>query len=191
MPKIGLKNIHFAKVLTDLETGTTYEVPKPFKGAVQADIKPSSSTENFYSDDSLTDSVSALGDIAVDIEIGQLTTEMQAFLLGAKIDANGVIHYSTKDTAPYVAIGYESPLSDPGNSRFEWLYKGKFSLPESSAKTKTDKVEFQTEKISAVFMARQSDGEWKVNVDSNDEGVDASVITNWFKTVYKATTPTV
>lgn len=189
MPKIGLKNIHIAKLLTDTDAATTYELPKKFSGAVQADIKPSSSTENFYSDDQLSDSVSALSDIAVDLEMGDLTTEMQAFLLGAEIDTNGVIHHSTNDIAPYVALLYESAKSD-GSIRYEALYKGKFALPESSAKTKGDKVDFQTEKISATFMARQSDGEWKVNVDSNDTGVGATVITNWYKGVYSKT-PTV
>jgi phi13 family phage major tail protein len=65
------------------------------------------------------------------------------------------------------------------------LYKGKFSLPESSSKTKGDKVDFQTEKISATFIARQNDGKWKAQVDSDDENIGAGVISGWYTTVYK------
>jgi phi13 family phage major tail protein len=72
-------------------------------------------------------------------------------LLGSTVNEDGVLELSASDQAPYVALGFESEKSN-GETRYVWLYKGKFSLPETSNKTKADKPEFQTEKISGVFI---------------------------------------
>lgn len=187
MPLVGLKNLHVAKITKDDDTGTTYDaVVRKIAMAVNASIKPSTSTENFYADDQIAETVNQLGDIVVDLEMGHLTTADQAYLLGATVNTDGVLEFSSTDQAPYVGIGFEAEKSN-GAKRMVWLYKGKFGLPEASSQTKQDKVNFQTEKISATFIARQSDGKWKGQVDSDDEGVDASVITNWFASVYKST----
>jgi len=190
MPLVGLKNLHAVKVNKDDSTGITYDPEiRKIALAVQSDIKPNSSSESFYADDQVAETANQMGDVDVDIELGHLTTADQAFLLGAKVNSDGVLEFSVNDQAPYVAIGFESEKSN-GASRFVWLYKGKFGLPESSNKTKSDKPEFQTEKISAKFIARQSDGKWKGQVDSDDENIGAEVIANWFKNVYTPT-PTV
>lgn len=187
MPLIGLKNLHVVKITKDDDTGTTYDaVVRKIAMAVNASIKPSTSTENFYADDQIAETVNQLGDIAVDLEMGHLTTADQAYLLGAKVNTDGVLEFSASDQAPYVGMGFESEKSN-GAKRMVWLYKGKFSLPEMSNQTKQDKVNFQTEKISATFIARQSDGKWKGQVDSDDTDVDATVISGWFTNVYKPT----
>jgi phi13 family phage major tail protein len=184
MPLVGLKNINVVKVTKDDSTGVTYDAAiRKIALAVQADIKPSTSTENFYADDQIAETVNQLGDIAVDLEIGHLTTDDLAFLLGSTVNTDGVLEHSVNDQAPYVALGFESEKSN-GAKRYVWLYKGKFSLPETSSKTKADKPDFQTEKISGTFIARQSDGKWKGQVDSDDEGIGANVIANWFTAVY-------
>jgi phi13 family phage major tail protein len=186
MPLVGLKNINVVKLTTDTATTSTYDaIVRKIALAVQADIKPSMATENFYADDSIAETVTQLGDIPVDIEIGHLTTADLAFLLGATVNTDGVLELSSNDQAPYVALGFESAKSN-GETRYIWLYKGKFSLPESSSKTKADKPDFQTEKISATFIARQSDGKWKAQVDSDDTSVGANVISGWFTKPYTA-----
>lgn len=183
MPLVGLKNIHVAQITTDTSSGTTYGTVRQIALAVQADVKPTMNTENFYADDQIAETVSQLGEITVDLELGHLSTADQAYLLGSTVNADGVLESSTNDQAPYVAFGFESKKSN-GETRYVWLYKGKFSLPETSNKTKTDKPEFQTEKISAVFAPRLSDGKWKAQVDSDDTGVSATVLTGWFTSVY-------
>jgi phi13 family phage major tail protein len=183
MPLVGLKNINVAKVTKDDDTGATYDAVRKIALAVQADIKPSTSTENFYADDQIAETVNQLGEIAVDLELGHLSTADQAYLLGAKVNSEGVLEFSANDQAPYVALGFESEKSN-GKTRYVWLFKGKFSLPETSNKTKSDKPEFQTEKISGVFSPRQFDGKWKVQVDSDDDSIGANVISNWFTAVY-------
>lgn len=188
MPLVGLKNVHVVKVTKDDSTGTTYDTEiRKIALAVQADVKPSSTSESFYADDQIAETVNQLGDVAVDLEMGHLSTADQAFLLGANVNSDGVLEFSVNDQAPYLALGFEAEKSN-GATRFVWLYKGKFGLPETSNKTKADKPEFQTEKISGTFMARQSDGKWKGQVDSDDTGIGANVISSWYTKVYTAPT---
>lgn len=187
MPLIGLKNVTVVKLTTDDATSTVYDATaRKIALAVQADIKPSVNTENFYADDQLAETVSQLGEISVDLEMGHLSTADQAFLLGATINSEGVLISKTTDRAPYVALGFESEKSN-GATRYVWLYKGKFSLPETTNKTKQDKPDFQTEKISGTFSSRMSDGQWRALVDSDDENIGANVITNWFTKPYEPT----
>jgi phi13 family phage major tail protein len=186
MPLVGLKNLNVVKITKDDDTGTTYDAQvRKLALAVQADIKPSMTSENFYADDQIAETVNQLGDIAVDLEMGHLTTADQAYLLGTTVNTDGVLEFKSTDQAPYVAIGFESEKSN-GKTRYVWLYKGKFSLPETTNKTKADKPEFQTEKISGVFSPRQSDGKWKAQVDSDDTGIGANVINNWFTKPYES-----
>lgn len=185
MPLIGLKNVHVVKLTNDDSTGVTYDTPvRKIAMAVQADVKPTMNTATFYSDDVLTETVNQLGDISVDLEIGHLSTADQAYLLGSTVNTDGVLESSTNDQAPYVALGFEAQKSN-GETRYVWFYKGKFSLPETSNKSKTDSPEFQTEKISAVFSPRINDGKWKGQVDSDDTSVGTTVISGWYTAPYK------
>lgn len=185
MPLIGLKNVNIVKVTSDSSTATVYDSEvRRIALAVQADVKPSMSKDNFYADDQLAETVTQLGDITVDLEMGHLSTADQAYLLGATINSDGVLEFSAKDQAPYVALGFESQKSN-GATRYVWLYKGKFSLPETSNKTKQDKTDFQTEKISGVFSPRLSDGKWRAQVDSDDESIGTGVVAGWYTKPYE------
>lgn len=187
MPLVGLKNVHVVKITAESSTATTYDaVIRPLAMAVSADIKPSVSTDTFYSDDQLTETVNALGDIAVDLEVGHLATADLAYLLGGTVNSDGVLELSASDQAPYVALGFES-LKSNGGKRYMWLYRGKFTLPENALQTKADKTTFTSEKISGTFSPRLNDGKWKAQVDSDDTGLGTSVISGWYTTVY--TTP--
>lgn len=185
MPLVGLKNVNVVKLTKDDATGVTYDPEvRRIALAVQADIKPSMSTDSFYADDQLAETVTQLGDITVDLEMGHLSTADQAYLLGATVNTDGVLEFKSTDQAPYVALGFESQKSN-GSIRYVWLYKGKFALPETTSKTKADKTDFQTEKISGVFSPRQKDGKWKAQVDSDDETIGANVIADWFTKPYE------
>ncbi|MGM7682657.1 major tail protein [Cytobacillus sp. Hm23] len=183
---IGLKNIHVAKLTKDDEIEVTYETPQRLAKAIEAKIKPNVNSSTLYADDGPAATDSSLGEIEVEINIDALSTQVQSFLLGHKVNGEGVLIKSADDVSPYVALGFSSPTSDGGN-KFVWLYKGKFQLPESNYKTKGDSIEYQTPTISAKFIKRAFDNQWKVEVMSSDEGVSETVINNWFTEVYKET----
>lgn len=179
--QIGLRNIHVA-LFTD-ESTVAYEVPKKISQAITANITPNFETATLYADDQAVEIEETLGDIDVEIGIKDLNTEDYALLLGKTVNSDGVVEDSVDDVAPYVALGFEVPLSG-GGKRLYWYYKGKFQVPSSEHTTKQGATAFQTPTISGKFLARE-DGKWRARIDSNE--TNAAVVDAWFDNVYKPT----
>jgi phi13 family phage major tail protein len=182
--RIGMDKIHYA-IMTD-EEQETYDTPKPILGAITGTVSPTTNTETLYADDQAWETASALGEIEVELNVADLPREVLADLLGATVDANGVLVQSKSDVAPYVAIGFRSQKSN-GKYRYFWLYKGKFQPNEEEFQTKEDSPSFQTPTITGTFISRQTDGKWRARVDEDGVGVKPEVIQNWFSAVYDGT----
>ncbi|MGF7036598.1 phi13 family phage major tail protein [Paenibacillus mucilaginosus] len=178
--RIGLKDLHIAKLLSDDIAGAVYSVPKKYSGVISAKITPSSTTETLYADDGAAETATALGEITVEINLKDLTLDQQAELLGGTI-IDGILVKKDSDTAPYVAVAFRSKKSN-GKYRFKWLLKGRFSLPAEEYKTQGDKPEFQTPVISGVFVKREFDGWWEVTGDEDMPGFTLADV--WFNKVY-------
>ena len=185
MARVGLKNLHAALLLTDTETETTYGEVRKLAPAVTANVTPNVETSELHGDDILQEVEENLSGIDVEIGMTDLTLEDYAFLLGKTIDDNGGIA-DGDEVAPYVALGYEMPLSGGKGSRMVWLYKGKFGIPAEEATTKQGAVEFQTATISGTFMKRVSNKKWRYRIESNETNQD--VIAAWFTEVQKEPT---
>ncbi|MDT2285543.1 hypothetical protein P7H17_04765 [Paenibacillus larvae] len=85
------------------------------------------------------------------------------------------------DQAPYV--GYQG--SESGNAHtYVWLLKGKFALPEEAEKQRRIH-RVPTSKLTAKFLPRDYDGDWKRTVNSGDENIPKTVIETWFDQVYE------
>ncbi|BAU27633.1 phi13 family phage major tail protein [Aneurinibacillus soli] len=179
--QIGLKDLYFALLVADDNTGTVYETPEKIAGAINAKIKPKSNTETLYADDGPSETATALGEIEVEIEVKDLPLAVQAKLFGHKLE-KGVLIKSADDTAPYVALGFRSKKSN-GNYRFVWMYKGKFELPEQEYQTGEDKPKFQTPKAKATFIKREFDNAWQAIGDEDETGFTAKA--TWFTEVYE------
>ena len=180
--RIGLDKLHYA-VMTD-ETTETYATPKPIPGAIEATITPTTNTATLFADDQADEVATSLGGIEVSLNVKDLPPEIRAELLGAKVNADGVLIESKDDVPPYVALGFRS-LKSNGKYRYFWLYKGKFQLSEETFATRTDTPEFQTPTVTAQFVPRAKDGRWRAWVDEDGTSVDPTVITNWFNAVYE------
>ncbi|ALA12416.1 major tail protein [Paenibacillus larvae] len=181
---IGVRNLYVAILKTDDKNGATYDKPVHLAKAVEISVKPNVSSTTFYADDQASESESTLADIEVEITVDQIGSKNAAMLLGAKVDENGVLVWNRDDQAPYVAFGYQG--SESGNAHtYVWLLKGKFALPEESRKTKGESIEYQPPKLTAKFLPRDYDGDWKRTVNSGDENIPKTVIETWFDQVYE------
>lgn len=180
--QIGLKNIHAALVLNEGATTTSYQIPMKISQAITANITPNFNISTLYADDQAVEVDEALGDIDIEIGVKDLSTEEYAFLLGKTVNADGVIEDTVNDVAPYLALGFEIPLTG-GGKRLYWYYKGKFQPPSSEHTTKQGSVTYQTPTISGKFMAR-ADGKWRARIDSTHDTADVNVVKGWFNTVY-------
>jgi phi13 family phage major tail protein len=96
--------------------------------------------------------------------------------------------------APYVALLYKANKSN-GEARYQVLYKGKFELPEESAKTKEGTTDFQTPVMTAIFQPTKHqmtiNGKkkalWKYQVDTDDPDCPTTIDTDFFTDVIQPT----
>lgn len=185
MAQIGLRNMFYAKQLTDVgANGTvagsaTYDTPKRIGNAVSADINPTTNTATLYGDDMAVASDITLNEITVTIETTDIPLEDQAILLGHTYDSvTSSLTAKGSDTAPDVALLFESQKHD-GGIRCVKLLKGKFAPSQETINTKGDQLDYQVPQITGTFVARQSDGAWKI-VKDFAKGADTS---SWFASV--------
>lgn len=183
---VGLNNLHYALLTKDDSTGITYSAPKKVAGAIEAKISPKVNSAILYADDGAAETASSLGEIEVEINLKSLPSEVQKEILGHTLNTEGVLIKKSDDIAPYLALGFSSQNSD-GTTKYVWLFKGKFELPEENFKTKGENVEFQTPSVKAKFVKRDKDNAWQAQVNSGDTGIDPAVIPAWFTAVYTET----
>ena len=178
MALVGLKNIHYAVISADSDSGTTYGTPKKIGNAVSVDINPSTQKAALYGDDMAVATATSMGEVTVTIETTDIPLADLATLLGATADTQtGEIIFKSSDVAPYVGLAFESEKHD-GGIRCMKLLKGKFAQTQETINTKGENIEYQTPKIEGTFVARQSDGGWKQFKD-----VDAGTSTaTWYST---------
>ena len=171
MALVGLKNIHYAKITKDEDTATTYGTLTKIGNAVSVDIQPQTQKAALYGDDMAVATSNAMGEITVTLETTDIPLADQAILLGATVDSvNNTLTFSSTDVAPYVGIAFESEKHD-GGIRCVKLCKGKFAPSQETINTKGENIEYQVPKIEGTFVARQSDGAWKIikDVDAGTE----------------------
>lgn len=165
----GLRGFRFVQLTKDDETGTEYEnqITKLI-GARNIDIKPVLAEGELYGDDQVLDSESSISAVDVSIDLADLPLEDRAKLLGQTYE-NGVLIENKDATPPEIAFGFAAPKSG-GGFRMVWLLKGKMKPLEESAKTKEDKIEYQTQVANFKFTPRLSDGHIRFIADTDEEG---------------------
>lgn len=181
MATIGLRDVHYAKMLTDDSSGATYDEPEKISGAISANVNPNASSSTLFADDGPYDSAATLGEISLELNMADIPPAVSAALLGHTYQG-GMLTKRSTDTPPYVAIGYRS-LKSNGYYRYTWLYKGKFTDGETANATKGDSIEYQTPTITGAFVKRDYDDVWQTEADSDDTNISQTTITNWFSAV--------
>ena len=184
--QIGLKDVHVAIIQSDGVSGTVYDTPVKISRAITAKITPSVNSETLYSDDGVEDELSAFAGCEVEIEQNALTLEHRALILGKKY-ANGELLENSGDIPPKLALLFRSEKSTSTKAkpvyRYCVLYKGKFSEIEDEYETKGEKPNSKTTKIKGKFYDRDYDGNWRLMIDTDAEGVDETRIQQFFESV--------
>jgi phi13 family phage major tail protein len=192
MAKVGLSNLHYAKLVQDIITGVVYETTVKVTGLITANITAASSSATLYADNGPAETASTLGEVRLSIEVSELPVVVAADWLGHTVDG-GIMKSNVGDSAPYIAVMFEG-LKSNNSKRFVKLLKGKAQEPEDNYKTKGESIEFQSQTIELVFVKRDFDGDWKHTADEDHEDYVPSIGTNWYTSVESAgdtTAPTV
>ncbi|GMA48663.1 hypothetical protein GCM10025857_39730 [Alicyclobacillus contaminans] len=180
MAQVGLRNVHYAILTKDDETGVTYSTIKPIPGVVTAKIQPKSNSATLYADDGPAETATTLGEIDADFEFSDLPVDIQADLLGHTVGSDGVLLKKSTDVAPYVAIGFVSQKST-GKDLYVWMLKGKAQVPEADFKTKEDKPDFGTTTLSFTFVRRNYDDAYQAVGD--EDNATFTTGSTWFNSV--------
>lgn len=167
MSKIGVRNVHYAKQLTEdtASAAATYDTVKAVPGLVSIEVTPESNTATLYADNGPYETASSMGQVSVTADLADIDLDVQSDWLGHTYDSSTkTLTKKTTDVAPYVCLMFEFTLAN-GGTRCVKLFKGKFALPTESGQTKGENVEFQTSNISASFVQLKNDARWELVQD--------------------------
>ena len=176
MAQIGLKNIYYAEMTIGDDGAETYGTPKKIGNAVSVDITPTIETTSLYGDDMAVATDINFKEVKVTIETTDIPLEDQATLLGHDFK-EGVLTAKMTDSAPYVALLFESEKHD-GGIRCVKLMKGKFAPSQETINTKGENLEYQVPSIEGTFVANK-DGVWK-KIKDFAKGADTA---SWYTSV--------
>lgn len=186
MPKIGFRNLYFAPMdeETDVEDGTvTYSAPVKISEAISAGLTPNVSEAELYADDRKTDQISSITGYDITMDTRDLKPEIEAKLLGYKVDENGGVLRTGEANAPYGALLFQSQLSN-GEFEYNVFYKVKFAPVTRNNETKGENITFQTPTITGSALPRAVDGALDYSVELAS---DNPVAQGWFDDVYEST----
>lgn len=182
-PKIGLDQVHIAKILSDDENGIVYDTPIALKGAVNATVNPNSDVATDYGDNGVFFVTNNRGNTEMALELIDVDPDSLALMLGQTKSA-GITIETPLDQSPYFAVGFRVWIAGEkdGQKRYQyfWYAKGKFSVPETGGATKKDSIEFGHISLTAQFAQTVYNGVICTHARSDDNAVSASVISNWF-----------
>lgn len=171
VPMVGLEKLYAAEIVKDDLTGLEFGKPKYLPGIKELGVKPKVATDEFYAENKLWISESTLANVDVEMDIADLETVTEAWLLGHKLAEGGGIIYSDNDKAPDIALLYKSNKGN-GKARYGILYKGSFSISDENLKGKEGKSNFQAKKLKATFAPLHNNGMWKYKIDEEEGMTD-------------------
>lgn len=185
LPIVNVKRIFAAKLLKEGDT-IEFEEPRYMEGIKQLGIKPKQNNDSYYHEGRKVLDEQTLQDIAVAINITDLTDEDECYVMGHQMAATGGIIRNDNDVAPTLALLYEAEKAH-GIKQYGILYAGTFGLSDEDIKAKEGKSNFQAKKIQASFRPL-SNGLWSYKVSSDSPGATPEFLAKFFEAV---TIPTI
>lgn len=183
---IGCKDLHFAPLTTDTSSNLTYGTIKKIPSLVAIDIKDSSDSVVFYSDDVAEQTINTFANKEVTIELGYLDPKLEAEITGQKYE-NGVFIQEATPASKELALMFKAELST-GGYQYVCLYKGVLKRDESAYKTKEESIEGQTVKLTGIFSPLANNG--RVFIKANDSDTEnKTLVGKWFTEVPKTNGP--
>lgn len=189
MATIGLDKLYFAPITENATGEETYGTPVQLAKAISADLSVELAEATLYADDGAAEVIKEFKSGTLSLGIDDIGAEKAAILIGASVDSNGVLVSATEDGGSPVAIGFRAKKAN-GKYKYFWLYRVKFGVPATNLATKGDSISFNTPTIEGTVLSRNkpdASGKhpWKAEVTEGEPGVSATVISNWYQSVYE------
>ena len=193
MATIGMDKLYCAEITEGSNGYETYGPPFQLAKAISADLSLELAEATLYADDGPAESIKEFKQGKLTLGVDDLGLSTAAKLTGAVVDDNGVLVSASEDTAKPVAVGFRAKKAN-GKYRYFWLYKVVFGIPGASLATKGDSITFTTPSIEGTVLRRTKPDAagrcpWKAEVSEDDTGADATVIEDWYESVYEPAYP--
>lgn len=181
LPMVNISKLYVARLKIETLENIEYDTPRYLEGIKELGIKPKQNNDAYYHEGRKILDEQTLQDVAVTINITDLTDEDECYVMGHKLAKTGGVIRSDTDIAPTLALLYEAEKSQ-GGKRYGILYSGTFGLADEDIKAKEGKANFQAKKIQASFRPLIN-GKWQYKVDSDSPNVTDEFLKNFFKQV--------
>lgn len=181
LPIVNVKRFFVARLLTETDDGATFDTPRYLEGIKQLGIKPKENIDPYYHEGRKYLDEKTLQDIAVAVNITDLTDEDECYVMGHKLAKTGGVIRNENDIAPTLAIMYEAEKAQ-GITKYGILYAGTFGVSDEDIKSKEGKANFQDKKIQATFRPLKN-GKWNYNVCSDSPNVTSEFLKTFFNQV--------
>lgn len=191
MATIGLDKLYYATITENESEEEVYGTPTQLAKAISVGLSIELAEAILYADDGAARIVKEFNSGTLTLGVEDIGISVAKDLTGARVDANGVLISTSDDAGKPVAVGFRAKKAN-GAYRYYWLYRVQFAVPETNLETKGESINFQTPTIEGTVLRRNkvdSEGKhpWKAEANEDDVTTPATVITNWYKTVYEPT----
>lgn len=187
MATIGLDKLYYAPITEGSSGEETYGTPVQLAKAISAELSIELNEATLFADDGQAEAVKEFKSGTISLGVDDIGSAVAAALVGATVDANGVLISRSEDSAPYVAIGFRAKKAN-GKYKYFWLYRVLFGVPAASLATKGDSITFSTPTIEGTIFRRNkadTNGKHPWKAEITEDGTNASVISSWYTTVYE------
>lgn len=178
----GLKNAHYAKITVFDEDGTiTYATPKSLPGSVEISLEPRGDMTEFYADDILYYSSNNNQGYDGTLTIANITDDFAIDILGEEKDETDLV-ITEKSIAKSSAFALMFEFDGDVKATRHVLYYCTASRPKIGSSTKTNSAEPNTNELTFVASARQSDYAVKTKTTATTPTL---IYDSWYSKVYE------
>lgn len=180
--KYNLKNVHAAKLTTEVVEGVTtysYATPKAIPGAVSLSLDAEGESSPFYADGIVYFRSYANNGYSGDLEIALIPEWFRTEILKETLDTNGVL-VERSNNAESVKFALLFEFDGDVRSIRHVLYNCTASRPSIESETKEETIEPGTETLSLTADPRE-DGLVK---SRTGDTTDATTYASWYQAVY-------
>ena len=162
MPKVGMRHVVAAPITSEpVNQPIVYGTGMIATRAVSADITYNRDENKFYCDDVLGESDNSAASGTISIGGSEFLPEARVALFGVRkvTQSDKTIYRTTSEPSPYIGLGYMTVMIYKGVYKYTatWIHKMQFALSGESAKTKGEKIEWQTETATGDIMGATID----------------------------------
>lgn len=164
--RINVKNLVYAKMLTDTASGCTYDDVKSLAGVKSIQLTPTVANGEDFNNGAKDFTMSKITGYEMSVETSKIPVDVRAELLGHTINSNGVLVVGANDQPINIAVGYEIE-NDENRRELVWLLKGKMQPYGQTINQSEKDIKVASDSSKFVFVVREHDGNFQAVGDTS------------------------